>query len=75
MHPSTPPVKPLTPSHFRTIARISRIRETPAVPGIRGPDMEGIPGMVFFAPEERENSGRCKEPEGRRGAGFESPNE
>jgi hypothetical protein len=31
--------------------------------------------MVFSAPGERENSARRKEPEGRRGAGFESPND
>jgi hypothetical protein len=31
--------------------------------------------MVFFAPEERENLVRREEPEGRHGAGFESPNE
>jgi hypothetical protein len=36
----------------------------------KAPDREEIPGLVFFAPEERENLARCKEPEGRRGTGF-----
>jgi hypothetical protein len=47
-----------------TCGCISRIRETLAVPGIRGPDMEDIPGMVFSAPAKRENLARRKEPEG-----------